>query len=145
MLHPLSSMLFLSHFFHFIESHYLSSSLALFSLNFYKTLSIYYNSMVSSCISQILLAFIISRTKSQMDILFLFCFSHKILTNLSHFFHFKDTEFSHFISIIIPVRAFHILKSSPPHFFLKRRSDFPSRFFFFAFLRKSDESATILA
>ena len=46
--------------------------------------------------------------------------------NVLYFFYYLDTVCSHFLCIVIAVRAFHILKSSPPHFFVKEEVAFPA-------------------
>ena len=51
--------------------------------------------------------------------------------NVLYFFYYLDTVCSHFLCIVIPVRAFHILKSSPPHFFVKEEAAFPAASSFF--------------
>ena len=51
--------------------------------------------------------------------------------NVLYFFYYLDTVCSHFLCIVILVRAFHILKSSPPHFFVKEEAAFPAASSFF--------------
>lgn len=51
--------------------------------------------------------------------------------NVLYFFYYLDTVCSHFLCIVVSVRAFHILKSSPPHFFVKEEVAFPATSSFF--------------